>query len=81
MEGRGVTFPAARTSDALAEIRAGETYITPNQLREFLNVATSAQAAARRAFLAREGIQVFGGPQVPDHGDDTTPTQGATWLR
>ena len=49
---------------ALAEIRAGLTYITPNQLREFLNVATRAQAAARRAFLARESIQVFGGPQA-----------------
>lgn len=49
---------------ALAEIRAGLSYITPNQLREFLNVATPAQAAARRAFLAREGIQLFGGPQA-----------------
>ena len=49
---------------ALAEIRAGETYITPNQLREFLNVTTAAQAAARRAFLAQEGVQVFGGPRA-----------------
>ena len=44
---------------ALAEIRSGTTYVTPNQWREFLNVS---EAAARRGFLEAEGVQLFGGP-------------------
>ncbi|AUX27172.1 uncharacterized protein SOCEGT47_077530 [Sorangium cellulosum] len=51
-------------ADALAEIRAGGTYVTPNQYREFLNVSTPGQAARRRAFLKAEGIDVFGGPRA-----------------
>jgi hypothetical protein len=46
---------------ALDEIRAGTTYITPNQLNEFLNVT---EVSARGNFLSTEGIQVFGGPRA-----------------
>jgi hypothetical protein len=49
---------------ALTEIRAGQTFITPNQFNEFLDVATSAQRTARRAFLDAQNIRVFGGPQA-----------------
>jgi len=51
-------------ASALAEIRAGQTLVTPNQLREFLNVNSAMQQAARRSFLDREGIAVLGGPQA-----------------
>ncbi|HEX6340286.1 RHS repeat-associated core domain-containing protein [Umezawaea sp.] len=44
---------------ALAEIRGGKTYVTPNQHREFL-----AGGAGRREFMEREGIELFGGPQA-----------------
>jgi len=56
---------------ALAKIRAGLTYITPNQFREFLNVANTVQAAARRAFLRREGIQIFGGQKAKQLAQST----------
>ena len=48
---------------ALAEIRAGKTFVTPNQLREFINPAAipGHQLATRRALLQAEGIQVYGG--------------------
>jgi hypothetical protein len=48
---------------ALAEIRAGQTFVTPNQLREFINPAAipGHQLATRRALLQAEGIQVYGG--------------------
>jgi hypothetical protein len=49
---------------ALAEIQAGQTLVTPNQLREFLNVNSATQRAARRSFLDREGIAVFGGQRA-----------------
>jgi hypothetical protein len=49
---------------ALTEIRAGKTYITPNQYNEFLNVSSSAQRNARIAFLKNEGIKVFSGEQA-----------------
>jgi RHS repeat-associated protein len=49
---------------ALAEIRGGKTYITPNQYNEFLNVSSSTQRNARAAFLQNEGIDVFGGKQA-----------------
>jgi RHS repeat-associated protein len=48
-------------ANALAEIRAGTTYVTPNQFREFLNVN---EVAARRAFLETEGVQLFAGSQA-----------------
>jgi len=35
--------------------------VTPNQLREFFNVHSATQRAARSTFLDREGIAVFGG--------------------
>ncbi len=49
---------------ALAEIQAGETLITPNQLREFafFNGITNIQRHARLTFLRQQGIEVFGGP-------------------
>jgi predicted nucleic acid-binding protein len=47
---------------ALAEIRAGETRVTPSQYKEFLNVTTPAQVKARKAFLDAEGVKVYGGP-------------------
>jgi hypothetical protein len=49
---------------ALTEIRAGQTFITPNQYNEFLDVEPFTQRAARRAFLAAENIRVFGGPRA-----------------
>jgi hypothetical protein len=49
---------------ALAEIRAGRTYITPNQYKEFLDVETSAQRSARRQLLEREGVELFSGPRA-----------------
>ncbi|MBN1959548.1 MAG: VCBS repeat-containing protein [Deltaproteobacteria bacterium] len=54
-------------SRASAALRAAdEVLITPNQLREFLHFPgiTSAQRSARRAFLEREGIRLFGGPRA-----------------
>ena len=50
--------------NALAAIRAGKTFVTPNQFREFLDVSSSPQRKARRAFLFREGIELFGGPRA-----------------
>src|SRR3954453_12944254 len=47
---------------ALAEIQAGRTFVTPNQLREFLNVQTGRQRKSRRAFLRRETVELLGGP-------------------
>jgi RHS repeat-associated protein len=44
---------------ALAEIRAGTTYVTPNQYREFL-----AGGAGRREFMQQEGIELFGGARA-----------------
>jgi hypothetical protein len=41
-------------------------YITPNQLREFLNVTTQAEKKARRAFLAQQGIKVLN-PKAASH--------------
>ena len=49
-------------ANALAEIRAGKTFITPNQFREFVNVPMN--ATARRGFLAQEGIETFGGARA-----------------
>ena len=51
-------------ASALAEITAGQTFVTPNQFREFLDVSTSIQRKARRAFLENEGIALFSGPQA-----------------
>lgn len=48
-------------ASSLAEIRAGRTLVTPNQLREFLNVNSAMRWAVRRSFLDRQGITVFGG--------------------
>src|SRR5438477_81795 len=47
---------------ALADIQAGRTFVTPNQWREFLDVQTGRQRKARRAFLRRESVELFGGP-------------------
>jgi len=44
---------------ALSELRAGPTYVTPNQFNEFV-----AGGPGRRAFLEAEGIGVFTGPQA-----------------
>jgi hypothetical protein len=52
------------SGSALREIRAGTTFITPNQYREFLNVTTSAQRTSRLSFLQGEGIKLFSGPQA-----------------
>ena len=49
---------------ALAEIRAGTTYATPTQYREFLNVNSTAQRNARATFFKNEGIQIFGGEKA-----------------
>lgn len=46
---------------ALAEIQAGRTFVTPNQLREFLNVRTGRQRKSRRVFLRRASVECFGG--------------------
>ncbi len=46
-------------SGALRAIRGGDTYVTPNQFKEFI-----AGGAGRRAFLEREGIRVFTGPKA-----------------
>ena len=50
----------------LAEIRAGQSFVTPNQLREFLNVGKipQAQIKARARLLEAEGIEVFGGEEA-----------------
>lgn len=44
---------------ALSEIRAGETYVTPNQFNEF-----TAGGAGRHEFLQQEGVQLLGGPEA-----------------
>jgi RHS repeat-associated protein len=44
---------------ALNEIRGGQTFVTPNQYREFL-----AGGPGRRQFLEQEGVGLFGGPQA-----------------
>jgi hypothetical protein len=46
---------------ALSEIRAGETYVTPNQFNEFM-----AGGTGRHEFLQQEGVQLFGGPEAGD---------------
>jgi hypothetical protein len=57
-----LVFAAERGhAQALAEIRAGMTYVTSNQFREFLDVRSQAQRAARKAFLNGEGIREFRG--------------------
>ncbi len=47
---------------ALAELRSGKTFITPNQFREFLNMTTGIQRKKRRNFLRRESVELIGGP-------------------
>lgn len=47
---------------ALAEIQNKTVHITPNQLREFLNVTSGLNA--RRAFLRANDIKVIGGAQA-----------------
>ncbi|UED77856.1 RHS repeat-associated core domain-containing protein [Brevibacillus sp. DP1.3A] len=49
---------------ALEIIREGKTYITPNQLHEFLNVRTKSQKKLRKSFLKQEGVEVFGGAKA-----------------
>ncbi|MBX3276341.1 MAG: hypothetical protein KF729_39170, partial [Sandaracinaceae bacterium] len=49
---------------ALAEIRAGVTYITPNTYRELLNVNRTGQRSRIRQWLRVEGIRVYGGPRA-----------------
>ncbi|WP_218033748.1 hypothetical protein, partial [Brevibacillus brevis] len=49
---------------ALEIIREGKTYITPNQLHEFLNVRTKSQRKLRKSFLKQEGVEVFGGAKA-----------------
>ena len=51
-------------ANALAEIRSGDTYITSNQLNEFLNVNTASQRRSLKAFLKNENIEVFNGKQA-----------------
>ncbi|WP_380180405.1 RHS repeat-associated core domain-containing protein [Kalamiella sp. sgz302252] len=46
---------------ALDLIRSKNTYITPNQLHEFLDVTDKAQLAARKTFLSQENIKTFSG--------------------
>ncbi|HKO90854.1 MAG TPA: RHS repeat-associated core domain-containing protein, partial [Polyangiaceae bacterium] len=44
---------------ALSALRRTTSFVTPNGLREFL-----AGGAGRAAFLEREGVQLFGGPEA-----------------
>jgi RHS repeat-associated protein len=51
---------------ALGEIRSGQTFITPNQYREFINpdAIPSHQLKSRKALLRAEGIQTYGGKKA-----------------
>ncbi|OCG37238.1 hypothetical protein A9G29_11485 [Gilliamella sp. Fer2-1] len=51
-------------SGALDIIREGKTYLTPNQLHEFLNVSDKNQLNARKKFLAKENIEIFNGEKA-----------------
>ena len=62
-------FDSASLINALSEIRAGTTFVTPNQYREFLNVR---EVSARRRFFDQEGIQLFAGSNAKSISESST---------